>query len=118
MMNQPDYRDFYPKSLIPIGINDSNALQSIQGHTDDTFQATHWLIALQGKIKYVSNDEYYQWQVYLFPADVEGSYTWQKPYFVSRSFESLEQAIEVSSELELFGRDDAVISSNIQEKIS
>jgi hypothetical protein len=117
-MNQPDYRDFYPKSLVPIGINDRKALLSIQNLSDDTFQATHWLVALQGKVKYLSEEEYYQWQVYLYPADVEGSYTWEKPYYVSSCFESIEKAIEISSELELFGRDDAIISSNIKEKIS
>jgi hypothetical protein len=117
IMNQPDYRDFYPKSLIPIGINDRKALTSFQNISDDTFQATHWLVALQGKVRY-SPEEDYQWQVYLFPTDVEGAYTWEKPFYVSDCFESMEKAIEVSCELELYGRDDAVISSNIQEKIS
>jgi hypothetical protein len=116
-MNQPDYRDFYPKSLIPIGINDRKALTSIQNLTDDTFQATHWLVALQGRIRYLP-EEGYQWQVYLFPADVEGSYTWEKPYYISSSFESMERAIEASCELETYGRDDAIISSKLQEIIS
>jgi hypothetical protein len=116
MMNQPDYRDFYPKSLIPIGSNDRNALKSFQNPTDDTFQATHWLVALQGRVRYLP-DEDYQWQVYLFPADVDGSYTWEKPYYVSDCFESMEKAMEASCQLEIYGRDDTIISSNIQEII-
>jgi hypothetical protein len=115
-MNQPDYRDFYPKSLIPIGINDRKALYSMQLITDDTFQATHWLVALQGKVTFFSAEEYCQWQVYLFPADVEGTYSWEKPFYVSNCYESIERAIDISCELEVYGRDDAIIASNIQEK--
>lgn len=117
MMNQLDYRDFYPKSLLPIGINDRKALMSLQYFADDNFQATHWLVALQGKVRYIQ-DEDYQWQVYLFPTDIEGSYTWEKPYYISKCVDSIEEAIDISAELETYGRDDAIISSNIQEKIS
>lgn len=117
MMNQPDYRDFYPKVLIPIGSNDKQALDSIPIFSDPTFQATHWLVALQCRVK--SNfEETYHWQVYLFPADVEGSYTWSKPYLVSNYYDSLDQALEISNELETFGRDDSIISSKYKEKIS
>jgi hypothetical protein len=111
MMNQPNYRDFYPKSLIPIGNNDRKILLSMENSMDDTFQATHWLIALQGKIRN-SADENYQWQVYLFPADLEGTYKWEKPYYISENLDSIEKAIELSCDLEIFGRDDAIISSN------
>jgi hypothetical protein len=116
-MNQPDYRDFYPKSLIPIGLNDQMKLKRLQNINDGTFQATHWLVALQGVSK--SPDlELFQWQVYVFPADLEGSYTWEQPFYVSNLVDSLEKAIELSSELEVFGRDDAILSSNIKEIIS
>lgn len=115
-MNQPDYRDFYPKSLIPIGFNDRNKLKRLQNGNNDNFLSTHWLIALQGVSK--SPDlELFQWQVFVFPADLEGSYTWEQPYYVSNLFDSLEKAIEISSELEVFGRDDAILCSNLKEII-
>jgi hypothetical protein len=116
-MNQPDFQDFYPKSLIPIGTKDKIALFSLQNLTDDTFQATHWLVALQAKMRFLSDEEYGQWQVYLYPADIEGTYTWDKPYFISKQLKSFEEAIEVSSVLETYGKDDAIISSNIQERL-
>ncbi|MHC0038639.1 hypothetical protein [Pseudoneobacillus sp. C159] len=115
-MNQPEYRDFYPKKLIQIGMNDRKALMSQPNYSNDTFLATHWLIALQGRVGN-SIDENYQWQVYLFPTDMEGTYTWERPYYVSESLESLEKAMDLSCELEIYGRDDAIISSIIQEKI-
>src|SRR5574342_282385 len=116
-MNQPNYREFYPKSLIPIGNNDRNALRSFQNLVDESFQATHWLIALQGSVKQLP-DEYYHWQVCLYPTDLEGTYSWNKPYFISNFINSIDEAIEFSRELEIYGRDDAIISSNLQEKIS
>lgn len=117
MMNQPDYRDFYPKTLIPIGANDKQALESMQLITEPAFKATHWLVALQARVKSYS-EESYHWQVYLFPADTEGSYSWGKPYLVSNYFDTLDQALEISNELETYGRDDSIISSNYREKIS
>jgi hypothetical protein len=113
-MNQPDYRDFYPRSLIPIGYNDRDKLKRLQNINDDAFQATHWLVALQGVPK--SPDfELFQWQVYVFPADLEGTYSWEQPFYVSNLVDSIEKAIELSCELEVFGRDDAILSSNIKE---
>jgi hypothetical protein len=116
-MNQPDYREFYPKSLIPIGTNDKRALDSYLSSTQHRFHPTHWLVALQGRVKHLSENVYH-WQVCLYPADLEGTYTWSKPYFVTSDFESIDQAIEMSRELETYGKDDAIISSNIQERIS
>jgi hypothetical protein len=117
IVNQPDYRDFYPKSLIPIGSNDRKALQTFHLPSNDNFQATHWLVAIQGRIKHLQEEDY-QWQVYLFPADVEGTYAWENPYFISRSFDSIDLALDFSCDIETFGRDDVIVSSKINDKIS
>ncbi|WP_442599284.1 hypothetical protein [Neobacillus sp. D3-1R] len=115
-MNQPDYRDFYPKSLIPIGVNDQAALELIPSYTK-SFQATHWLVALQAKVK-PESEETYHWQVYLFPTDLEGSYTWSNPLLISKFVNSIDEALEMSNELETYGRDDSIISSKYIERIS
>jgi hypothetical protein len=116
-MNQPGYRDFYPKSLIPIGNNDRKALQTFQLPSIENFQATHWLVAIQGSVRQLQEVDY-QWQVYLFPADIEGTYVWEKPFYISKVFESIDLALELSCDLETYGRDDAIVSTNINERIS
>ncbi|MFD2443309.1 hypothetical protein ACFSO7_04850 [Bacillus sp. CGMCC 1.16607] len=115
-MYQSDTLEFYPKSIIPIGMKDKQALKIIHEGTVHLLEATHWLITLKENINPIQNQDQ-QWQVCLVPTDLEGRYTWSQPFFASTCFDSIEQAIDISCELEMYGQDDAIFSSNIRERM-
>ncbi len=116
-MSYPNFRDFYQKALIPIGINDRTAFSS----NDISFSAllsTHWLIALEGEIKPGQQRDYYHWKVCLYSANADGNFNWDQVFHKSPAMESFNEAIELARMLETYGKNDELHISNLQEKIS
>jgi hypothetical protein len=117
-MNSPNYRDFYPKALIPIGLNDQRLLlESYPVHVEPPADATHWLVALEGELAQAST-EYYHWKICIYPCDLDGTYDWEKPYYASPAHDCIHKAFDSASTLEAFGRNDELCTTAIQEKIS
>ncbi|WP_059173732.1 hypothetical protein [Bacillus sp. FJAT-27445] len=113
-MNFPYYRDFYPKIIMPIGMNDSAVLK------DSPFAetgATHWLIALQGEQDGLPAG-CCNWKVLVYTSDSEGSFSWDKPYFASTIMDSIDTAIELAQQFESFGKNDQLCTMETDKKIS
>lgn len=108
-MHFSTYREFYQKALIPIGAKDRSSLLEVES-------LTHWLIAIEGRPR--AEDEYYLWEVAIYPADLEGSFNWHKPLYKSSLYDSIDNANKAAKNLEHFSRNDELSSINIQEKIS
>ncbi|RHW31418.1 hypothetical protein D1B31_22320 [Neobacillus notoginsengisoli] len=113
-MNFPYYRDFYPKIIMPIGMKDTAILQNSPLAENG---ATHWLIALQGDHDGLPAG-CCSWKVMVFTSDPEGSFNWEQPYFASPVMESIESAIELAQQCELFGKNDELCSIELDKKIS
>jgi hypothetical protein len=115
-MNSPNYRDFYPKALLPIGSNDYILI-----NTNDSTQieppSTHWLIALEGE-KSPQEKEYYYWKVSIYPSNSEGTFDFRKPYFSSTLHDCIHKAFESARILEFHGQNDELCSPATLEKIS
>lgn len=115
-LNFPDYRDFYQKSLIPIGKKDHSLLMEIL-HVPFEFQSTHWLIALEAE-RIICPKEYYYWKVSIYPSDSAGSFDWNHAFYSSQPMNSLEQALILARTFEAFILKDELHTVNLQEKIS
>ncbi|CEG26614.1 hypothetical protein [Bacillus sp. B-jedd] len=113
-MNFPHYRDFYPKTMMPIGMKDSTLLQSSPFSETG---ATHWLIALQGDHEGLPAG-CCNWKVMIFTSDTEGSFDWKHPYYASPLLESIETAIELAQQCELSGKNDELCTLELDKKIS
>lgn len=117
-MNYSNYRDFYQKALIPIGIKDQFALDERNKNLlSNPEHFTHWLIALEAECSETPK-EYYYWKVLIYPSDSEGSYNWRNPFYTSPLMESLNQAIELARTFEFYSMKDELHTVNFQEKIS
>jgi hypothetical protein len=115
-MRTPNHHDFYPKDLIPIGLNDLMAFnESDKQHSDST--ATHWLIAVEG-VQLSQQKIYYHWKVSIYPADNEGDFNWKVPFYASPAVESIDHAIKLAGSFEILGKKDHLYSLCLQEKIS
>ncbi|GLB60426.1 hypothetical protein [Cytobacillus sp. NCCP-133] len=88
-MYQPNYIDFYQKSLIPAGAADPSL----------SFGYTHWLIALEGQLK-EQEKEFYCWKVLIYPSNSEGSFSWNKELYSSPHYECIHKAFDHAKELE------------------
>jgi hypothetical protein len=100
-----NYREFYQKALIPIGEKDKTALLNTGS------QLTHWLVSLEGQPR--DNDEYYLWEVAIYPADNEGSFNWYTPLYRSTLFDCIDEAFEAARNLEQNGRNDELSSISL-----
>ncbi|RDU38378.1 hypothetical protein DRW41_02085 [Neobacillus piezotolerans] len=113
-MNFPHYRDFYPKSMMPIGMNDTALLN--ESPFADT-GATHWLIALQGEHEGLPAG-CCNWKVLVYTSDPEGAFSWENPYYASTLLESIDSAIELAQQIESFGKNDVLCTMGSDKKIS
>lgn len=114
-MQTPNLRDFYQKALIPIGLNDRNALMET-GNQKMT-PLTHWLIALEGE-QLPQAKEYFHWKVSIYPSNTEGTFEWRKPFYSSSNLECFDSAIELARLFETYSKNDLLFASTLQEKIS
>lgn len=115
-MNNPNYRDFYQRALIPIGLKDKAVLtESITNHSDPYLFSTHWLIAIEA-VLCTKAKEYYHWKVSIYPSDSEGSYLWNHAFYCSSPMESLDRVIELAQAYEAYSRNDELHSA-LHEKI-
>jgi hypothetical protein len=106
-MYQPNYIDFYQKSLIPA---DSSDPSLSAGHT-------HWLIALEGQLK-EQEKEFYCWKVSVYPSNSEGSFSWNQELYSSPLYECIHQAFDHAKELENHVKDAQLGFLKRKEKIS
>jgi hypothetical protein len=113
-MNYPNYQDFYQKALIPIGSSDRASFSKLE--PNPSFK-THWLIALQGELAPNSN-EFYHWKVTIYPSNSEGSFKWNTTFYSSPLVNSFNKAIEWARTFETYSKNDQLLSTNLQEKIS
>ena len=110
-----NYKDFYQKALVPIGMNDKNCLKDMG--TAEFPQHSHWLIALEGEI----NDQdkvFYLWRVTIYPSDSNGSFSWHSPYYSSPIYDSIHIAYDHAKTLENCSKNDQLYFSNLKENIS
>lgn len=117
-MNSPNYRNFYQKALIPIGLKDQTAMMDLKYHKKSPpLLSTHWLIALES-IPTSSLKEYDYWKVFIYPSHSDHSFQWEQPFYSSPEMESLDQALSVARRLETCCKGDELLSTDLQEKIS
>jgi len=115
-MKTPNYHDFYPQELIPIGFNDLMALKNSDAYNSSS-PSTHWLIAVEG-IQLPHPKIYYHWKVSVYPADREGDFNWKKPYYCSANMKLIDDAIALASTLAASSNKDELSSGALLEKIS
>lgn len=106
-MYQPNYRDFYQKSLIPAELSDP---ATSPDHT-------HWLIALEGQLK-DQEKEYYCWKVSVYPSNSNGSFFWNQELYSSPLYDCIHKAFEHAKEIESNVKDDQGNFLKRTEKIS
>lgn len=116
-MNYPNFRDFYQKALIPIGSNDQVAFLANRT-SDPPLLSTHWLIALENEQKPKQSKEVYQWKVSIYPANADGAFSWNHAYYTSQGIDSIDEAILLAQRFESYSKNDELLKSNLQEKIS
>lgn len=114
-MNVANFRDFYQKAIIPIGLNDLYQFKETSGHNYSI--PTHWLIALEGQLNDGEN-EFYTWIVSIYPSDSNGSFTWNTSCYTSSIYHCIHKAYEHASKLERSGKDGQLFSSNNKEDVS
>jgi len=115
-MQTPNYRDFFQKALIPIGLNDRKSLKESEKEIYG-LPSTHWLIALEGE-QLPQIEEYFHWKVSIYPSNLEGAFPWLRPFYTSETVETFDQAIELARVLETFTQQDELNSLFLREKIS
>jgi len=115
-MKTPNHHDFYDKALIPIGLNDFEALKISAAYCPDS-HFTHWLIAVEG-VQLPQTKIYYHWKVSIYPATNEGDFNWKSPYYCSPKMELMDLAITMASSLAASSKIDQLSSTTLLEKIS
>lgn len=108
-----NYQNLYEKALVPIGMNDRNALLQ---HSIDHSHATHWLIALEEQ-RDENPIEQSSWKVILFQANEDGYCLWKKPTYVSQSYQCFHKAYEAAKDLETYSRADDLFPSYLLDPI-
>lgn len=106
----PNYREFYQKALIPIGIYDLNAFTN---HSPDD---SHWLFALDGHFQ--EKAKFYTWRVVIFQTNCDGYIFLKEPFYVSQNYKSFHSAYEIVKELEEYGRKDMLAMINLQNQMN
>jgi hypothetical protein len=115
-LQTPNYRDFYQKSLIPIGLNDMTALKE-SGISQIDSKVTHWLVGIQGETIQQPKG-YYHWKVSIYPSNCEGAFNWNYPYYCSDLMQSMDHAIDLAKTFIICCQNDELSPSTIKEKIS
>ncbi len=101
MKNVPNYGEFYQRSLVLIGKDDSLSVQE----KSKCEIYTHWLIALEGtELDKVTGA--YQWNVFVFPSKKCGGFNYYQPFYVSEYFQSIHEAIDYTIQLEQKAKED------------
>jgi hypothetical protein len=116
-MYNANYRDFYQKALLPIGLADRSGLANAKFSNEVQPFTTHWLIALEGELA-SNSKEFYHWKVNVYPSNSEGTFTWNKPFYSSSAMDSFDHAIELARTFETYSKNDQVLSSALQHKIN
>lgn len=115
-MQTPNYRDFYQKALIPIGLNDMMALKE-SGIQQIDSPTTHWLVGIQGETIQQPKG-YYHWKVSIYPSNYEGAFDWNHPFYCSDLMQSMDNAINLAKTFIDCCQNDKLSPSTIKEKIS
>jgi hypothetical protein len=103
MSDYPNLREFYQKGLILIGENDRAALLQKASENISLEGSTHWLIAMEGSEK---QPDIYQWKVLIYPSETNKVNCYKSPYYTSKHFSSIHDAINFSNELSQKARED------------
>jgi hypothetical protein len=103
MSGYPNLREFYQKGLILIGENDRAALIQKSGENTSLEGSTHWLIAMEGSEK---QPDIYQWKVLVYLSEMDKVNCYKSPYYSSKHFSSIHDAINFSNELSQKARED------------
>lgn len=114
-MSGANYRDFYQKAIIPIGLKDLYHFKETSGHSHTI--PTHWLIALEGQLKDIDY-EFYTWIVSIYPSDSDGRFSWNTSCYTSPIYNCIHQAYEHANVLERSGKSDQLFTSNNKEDVS
>ncbi|UII57178.1 hypothetical protein LS684_06980 [Cytobacillus spongiae] len=112
-MNDLNYPDFYPKSLIPIGGSDYELLF----HDENESAFSHWLIALESK-RNEDNETVYSWRVFVFPANTDEGIISNKPVYYSELYDCMDTAFEHADTLEKSSLNDQLYKETLSQKIS
>lgn len=117
-MYYPFLEEFYPKAVVPIGLKDRALLDESEQYPFNLSPCTsHWLIALVGELA-PNSYEYFYWRVNIYPTDCEGSFSWNEAVYSSEAFISFDWAIELARTFETKSKNDQLLSTNFQVKIS
>ncbi|MED3552404.1 hypothetical protein [Cytobacillus praedii] len=114
-MNGANFRDFYQKALIPIGLNDLYHYKETSEHKHTI--PTHWLIALEGQLKDLES-EFYTWIVTIYPSDANGSFSWNTSCYTSSIYNCIHQAYEHANALEHSGKNGKLFTTKNKEDVS
>jgi hypothetical protein len=114
----PIYEDFYPKALIPIGLNDQSLIPKLKLSSIELPKVvTHWLIALEGEVL-PNQNKYYHWKASVYPSNIDGSFVWDQAFYTSPYVHSMDEAIELARNFETCSKNDELLSTYLLEKIS
>ncbi len=96
----PNYREFYPKSFIPMGEKDRTTLfKAFSKEKEKLLLVTHWLVALEGSPIH-KDSEIYHWKVVVYPSNVEKVFYYEYPHFISSPIHSFHDAMSSAKEIE------------------
>ncbi|WP_096154496.1 MULTISPECIES: hypothetical protein [Bacillus] len=99
MKDQLNFGEFYPKSLVPIKENDLLLFFEKLSDDETVEKCSHWLIALEGN-EMAKGENYYHWQVVVYPAELGGTFNYKYPFYVSNFFTHIDEAIDFICEVE------------------
>lgn len=97
-MTYLNFKEFYPKAIIPISEEDRNVLEGLSNASN----LTHWLIVIEGKA-INSSSEKYVWQISMYPSNSSGSHYIMQPFYTSPPFDTISKALEKAKELKWLG---------------
>jgi hypothetical protein len=98
MGDYPNLREFYQKRLILIGENDRVSLKKESPPDATSERSTHWLIAMEGTEK---RPDVFHWKVFVYSTEKNGAIPFDSPFYSSRHFASIHDAISFCNELGL-----------------
>lgn len=106
MTTFPNFDEFY-HCIIPIGEADQRYLQSKLALSNNY---TNWLIALEGNHDLHCSSTYH-WNVSIYLADKQGSFSFRQPFFNSPSYRNFNHAYDRAKEYLYSGKCDALTNS-------
>lgn len=110
----PNFREFYQKSLIPIGENDHKYLEEEGLCTNEAFSCTNWYFALEGTPQ-TPTSSYYQWKAIVYPSNTSSQINYEQPFYTSHIFQCIHEAYDYVKSLETKAKED-ILTAEYSEK--